>query len=463
MTDRVPGASPDQSQRGQVLVIVAIGLTVLLLFVALAVDVGFWYGQRRHMQNAADAGALAGAYELCHGTPSNYVAAATDYAERNGADHVRVLRVDANGAPNSESGTTVVVSATVDAPTFFSRLVLSDAISVSAVGAAACGEAVTGCGAMPIAFDALSYDDLPCSNYDEQTGKFTTYRTGSTFVLWADDNLSTGADVLCDKCNCGGPEGVLYSQVTDHFDGDTVIFDTATGTSQNWNGTIPKQVEFFNGGKPMMPGNRGWVRLGIDRAALGKEAAEDGSVCKNTENCGQTIECWVKYGFPAPIGLAVPPMCLETKPGTMSDVVDLAKDEVEHEVRTFVLFDGYCTGSDKKDPADYNCSSGSGGDQYRVAGIGCGLILHVYDKKNDGINMPMLPAALPCKKNANPNKGEVECPTCPERERGILVTKVCNCPAGNCTGTSGAPTGEGAQPTVSLISVPSVTWPVAGP
>ncbi len=67
---------------------------MLFLFVGLAVDVGFWYGERRKMQNAADAGALAGAFEIRHGNLTLYADSARDYAERNGADEVTVLRVN---------------------------------------------------------------------------------------------------------------------------------------------------------------------------------------------------------------------------------------------------------------------------------------------------------------------------------------------------------------------------------
>src|SRR5690606_4536767 len=52
-------------ERGQTLVQVALMLVVLLGFAALAIDGGMVYAERRHMQNAADAGALAGARELC--------------------------------------------------------------------------------------------------------------------------------------------------------------------------------------------------------------------------------------------------------------------------------------------------------------------------------------------------------------------------------------------------------------
>jgi hypothetical protein len=53
-----------KNQRGATLVFVAILLGVIVALTALAVDVGHLYGVRNELQNAADAGALAGAYML---------------------------------------------------------------------------------------------------------------------------------------------------------------------------------------------------------------------------------------------------------------------------------------------------------------------------------------------------------------------------------------------------------------
>lgn len=52
------------NERGAIAVTVAIMLTVFLGFTALVVDVGYLYETRRHLQSAADAGALAGCQEL---------------------------------------------------------------------------------------------------------------------------------------------------------------------------------------------------------------------------------------------------------------------------------------------------------------------------------------------------------------------------------------------------------------
>ena len=75
------------SDSGQTLIWFALSLVVLLGIAALAIDVGRLYGERRRMQNAADAAALAGAHELCQGRPdADAIAMANDYAiARNGA------------------------------------------------------------------------------------------------------------------------------------------------------------------------------------------------------------------------------------------------------------------------------------------------------------------------------------------------------------------------------------------
>ena len=64
---------------GQALAQTAITMMLLLAIVSLAIDVGLAYAERRHMQNAADAGALAGAWELCFGDPAQWQSTALDY------------------------------------------------------------------------------------------------------------------------------------------------------------------------------------------------------------------------------------------------------------------------------------------------------------------------------------------------------------------------------------------------
>jgi len=53
-----------KKNRGQILVLVAISLVVLLGFAALAIDIGYFYHTKNQLQGAADAAALAGAVKL---------------------------------------------------------------------------------------------------------------------------------------------------------------------------------------------------------------------------------------------------------------------------------------------------------------------------------------------------------------------------------------------------------------
>lgn len=78
------GGLPPQRERGQVLVIVALGIALLLAAAGIAIDVGRFYSERRFLQNAADAAALAAANALVRGdSDANAIVAAQDTLARN--------------------------------------------------------------------------------------------------------------------------------------------------------------------------------------------------------------------------------------------------------------------------------------------------------------------------------------------------------------------------------------------
>ncbi|MBI2978324.1 MAG: hypothetical protein HYY38_05770 [Rhodospirillales bacterium] len=62
----------------------ALMLPILIGFIGLGVEVGLWYKERRDLQAAADAAALAGAYELAEDRASNIETVARREAENNG-------------------------------------------------------------------------------------------------------------------------------------------------------------------------------------------------------------------------------------------------------------------------------------------------------------------------------------------------------------------------------------------
>ncbi|HEX5040151.1 MAG TPA: Tad domain-containing protein [Candidatus Limnocylindria bacterium] len=78
---------PARAERGQVLVIFAILIVLLLGFAGFAIDIGRQVAERRHVQTAADAGALAACRALIAGSSdSTAAAAARDVAMANLAD-----------------------------------------------------------------------------------------------------------------------------------------------------------------------------------------------------------------------------------------------------------------------------------------------------------------------------------------------------------------------------------------
>ncbi len=138
-----------RSERGQTVVIVAFAIIALLAFAGLAIDGGTVYLNRRRMQNAADAGALAGTQALTEANCNQVGAVAADaavlaamneYAIRNGVDSANDLvghyvRFDGNNVleyspavvvgggsvPNGAVG--IVVTTTITRPTYFLGLV----------------------------------------------------------------------------------------------------------------------------------------------------------------------------------------------------------------------------------------------------------------------------------------------------------------------------------------------------
>ena len=113
---------------GQMLVLFVLALGVLMGFVAMTVDVGMILHERRSLQNAADAAALASVAELPD-SPSEAVAAAQEWAEKNGyqgEDGVTItITTPYNGDPNS-----IEVVIEEEMPFIFARVLGLESTSV---------------------------------------------------------------------------------------------------------------------------------------------------------------------------------------------------------------------------------------------------------------------------------------------------------------------------------------------
>ncbi len=128
-----------KEQHGGVLVLVSLSLPVLIGMVALAVDIGLWYKQRRQYQTAADAAAIGATWQRLKGT-STLTAFATRDAARNGVTASSTVAIAVNNPPTA--GTykgepeAVEVIITVTESTLLSSIVYSGAMKnvVRAVG-----------------------------------------------------------------------------------------------------------------------------------------------------------------------------------------------------------------------------------------------------------------------------------------------------------------------------------------
>ncbi len=298
-----------KDEEGQSLIQVALMLVVLIGFVALAVDVGNAYAQRRRMQNAADAGALAGAYELCKLNEDEAEDRAVEYMEKNGvAAGIGDAAVNVN-----------VVSTTARANVFpiLAQVVGAGQYSVTAQAAAACGAASSACGLWPLAFNRTVWDQI----YDNG-GSSCNGNTPVRFAVWSDDNPNNpnenGAPQcsvngvpsfnLCNCWNCssisnGNPNFMLLSSQgrawLDFREPDPEYTDQC---SQNGCGTneLRCRIENDSGGKVTLPscilgeqGVRASVRTAVEaRADVGDVLSVplyDSTGCTSDyTGCGQT-------------------------------------------------------------------------------------------------------------------------------------------------------------------------------
>ena len=149
-----------KKEEGTVAVIVALSMTVLLGFVALAVDFGMMAVCRQSLQNAADAAALAAAADLGAKKPEKVNLTVAEYCAANGfapADDAVTVSVQT-------SGTTVTVTLQRSMQMAFSAVVTGE--HTRTVSAAATAEATSIFGNCPYAMFAGQHIDDNGSGID---------------------------------------------------------------------------------------------------------------------------------------------------------------------------------------------------------------------------------------------------------------------------------------------------------
>ena len=246
----------EREERGQALIVIVFALIGLLVVAGLAIDGGMVFLDRRRMQNAADAAALAGtrllAGAICDESAGDDAAIAAEvnhYAEKNGvpdtdaeagasvtgnivADYVDfhevVLgRVGGGAIPNGATGVSVTVG--IRRPTYFVSLVGIDTAGASAAALAMTGRPLMAGGIRPFgipypivnALDDGDCFDISFGNCDQDecnvkyTGRQDQHRGWLNLAyVWNNTEASQFPRAIS-----GNPGGELRDWMRDGWDG----------------------------------------------------------------------------------------------------------------------------------------------------------------------------------------------------------------------------------------------------
>lgn len=225
-----------RSPRGQSMVTVAILLFVFIGMLALVLDGGYAYLQRRAAQTAADAGALAGAREYCLGDDIDLaINTALEYALNRNTAIEAEASIDADGI--------VTVQTHIPFTTFFGQVLGQPTITSSAIAAAGCFVPGAAVGILPVAWNCSPpIEGFPSDSNDCEI----LYE--KLYVIM--DSKTSDDDFYCqDPPNSGFPEGTLDCDYDD--DG---VNDLLAGGDRSWldldggGGGSSELVDWINGG-----------------------------------------------------------------------------------------------------------------------------------------------------------------------------------------------------------------------
>jgi hypothetical protein len=204
--DRIMRARKAQTRRqsGQMLLVAALSMAVLLGFTAMAIDVGMAYQDRRDLQNDADAAALAGAQHL----PTNPTAAedaAADWLTKNGIDSTQVTDVSVESTLVAND--TIRVEVDDDFGWVFARVLGMTTSNIGAQAKARVGSLEGNSNMMPW---AVIQGDTDCldSNGD------AVYGTDCTVKVGASDGIN-GWNGALDFDGNGGGSSEYESNIVD--------------------------------------------------------------------------------------------------------------------------------------------------------------------------------------------------------------------------------------------------------
>jgi Flp pilus assembly protein TadG len=233
--------SSTSAQSGQTLVLITLFMLSLLGMCAFAIDVGTWYQQKREVQNAADAGALAGAATL----PAGW-SAATSAAAAELGNNISGATVTYTPTSVYVTNDSIKVSASKPAQSFFAKALTSKKVTTTVSATATFMN--SGGGALP--WGVLK----------------STYTPGTTYPIYVDQQgpnngalRLAGWDVGSKTCSASSVNGLggasLYAaEVSGGVTVCPVKVDDVIGTKTGQNsGPTTQAVSDRCGGAALQP------------------------------------------------------------------------------------------------------------------------------------------------------------------------------------------------------------------
>ncbi|MGA0599617.1 pilus assembly protein TadG-related protein [Caulobacter sp. KR2-114] len=229
-----------RSETGNVAVLTALCMPVLIGGAGFGVEIGYDYYEQVHLQQAADAGAFAGAVEQRRGSANTLVVSTgSGAATANGAASADTVTITPNGAGNN----TVTARITRNEPRLFSGLFVSQPLLITVNATAALSTAANACvlALDPTASAAINFSGNTTSTFNNcvvmadsiSSSAVNTQGSAQVYVpcMYAVGGVSTtSGDHLT---SCSAPQ-TGQGPVGDPFAG--LQIPSATGNCQNGNG-----------------------------------------------------------------------------------------------------------------------------------------------------------------------------------------------------------------------------------
>jgi len=226
------GSEKHRGERGQFLILFVLALAVLLGFVALTIDVGLAFQERRNAQNGADAAALAGAEDLRDGKGAAAAAAtARSYLAAHGyqsPDDTVTINVPPTSGSHADDPSYVEVIVQTEEPPVF-RAPLTSIIWTISGRAVATFESAMGANAA-----ILTLSETDCKSFD----------ASGTAGLTINNNGGIVANASCDPSVYRNGSGVISAE------GGIYYYKEGGGYTETGSGAfvptpdaLPKRIE----------------------------------------------------------------------------------------------------------------------------------------------------------------------------------------------------------------------------